>query len=117
MKTFQTAVAVLLSVSLAHGQTPDAGISAVDAVVDGGAPVSVDAGQLSSDVPTKEQVVVLDAAQARLVRERIVSCEAERDTFRKATLIQPWQLVLISVGAAVVAGASVAVVYETSKPK
>jgi len=116
-RTLKSLLAVVLSVSLAYGQTPDAGISDVPAVINGGTLVSVDAGQLASDVPKAEQVIILDAAQARLVRERIVSCEAERDTFRKATLMQPWQVVLISVGAAVVAGASVAIIYETSKPK
>jgi len=117
MKTLKSPLAVLLSVSLAYGQSPDAGIPAVVDSADGGTLVSLDAGQLASDVPTTEQVIVLDAAQARLVRERIVSCEAERDTFRKATLMQPWQVVLIAVGAAVVSGASVAIIYETTKPK
>ncbi len=84
--------------------------------IDAGTPVVTP--EFPRDAPTSSsQLVVLSAEQARVVRDRIVSCEAERDTFRKATLIQPWQLILISVGAAVVAGASVAVVYEASRPK
>ncbi len=108
-------IALLLCLAVpCAAQESDAGTLIVE--IDAGTPIITP--EFPRDAPTSSsQLVVLSAEQARVVRDRIVSCEAERDTFRKATLIQPWQLVLISVAAAVVAGASVAVVYESQKPK
>lgn len=96
----------------AFAQDLDGGTLVVE--IDAGTPVVTP--EFPRDAPTSSsQLVVLSAEQARVVRDRIVSCEAERDTFRKATLIQPWQLVLISVAAAIVSGVVVAGVYESQK--
>lgn len=77
--------------------------------------VEIDAGvpfvgpEFPRDAPTSStQLVVLSAEQAKVTRDRILSCEAERDVYRKGPLVSPLAVVMIAAAAAIVSGVVVA---------
>jgi hypothetical protein len=80
--------------------------------------VEIDAGTpfVYGDSP-KQKVVVLTADEAAITAKRILSCEAERDEFRKGPIVTPWVVVAIALGSALVTGVAVVGAYElTRKP-